>query len=51
MKEEITINLRALDPISMAEIHKILFEQNKLVPDETNEEALEIIRNFKEEDL
>lgn len=49
MKDEITINLRALNQECRDKIEAILDEQLNGVPDDTNEEALEDLRNFKED--
>lgn len=49
MQDQITINLRALDEEARLKIEMILEKQLGLVPDETNEDALDVIRLFKED--
>lgn len=49
MKDTITINLRGLNQECRDKIEKLLDEQINAVPDETNEEALEDLRNFSED--
>jgi hypothetical protein len=45
--DTITINLRALSEDVRNQIDNILDKQLNSVPDEMNEEALEILRNFE----
>ncbi len=49
MKDEITINLRALEGDTRLKLEILLDTQLNGIPDDVNEEALEILRNFDEE--
>lgn len=51
MNDEITINLRALYEDQLSKIHNILDESLNDIEDETNEEALNILDRFIEEEL
>jgi len=48
MQDEITINLRALDKKIRDKIEELLDKQLEGVPDEVNEEALDVLRKFEE---
>ena len=48
MKDEITINLRALTQKEIDAITKILDETLNIIEDETNAEALEILNEYEE---
>lgn len=48
MIDEITLNLRALTEKTLSEILNILKNEIEIIPDETNEEAIEIITKFKD---
>ena len=45
--DEITINLRALDERTREKLEELLDVQLNDIPDDTNDEALEDLRNFK----
>ncbi|MAO08091.1 MAG: hypothetical protein CL596_05195 [Alteromonas sp.] len=47
-KDEITINLRALDEEALDDLKFILEDQLGMKPDDTNEKALDAINNYKE---
>ena len=46
---EATINLDALNKAERDKIEAILYKSLKLIPDETNEQALMLLRNFNED--
>lgn len=48
MNDEITINLRSLGEKEREILLNMLAIQTTIVPDETNEEALETLQNFTE---
>lgn len=49
MKDTIIINLRALDEDGRNRLEKLLDYQLNIIEDDTNEEALDILRKFKED--
>ena len=48
MKDEITINIRALDEMTREKLERLLDEQLNVIPDDTNDQALEILQQFKD---
>lgn len=46
MNDEITINLRALTENALVRISNIIDEELNAIPNETNEESLDIINEF-----
>ena len=48
MKDEITINIRALDELAKEQLERLLDVQLNIIPDDTNEQALEDLRQFKD---
>lgn len=50
MKDTITINLKALTQDTRDKISQLIDGDLNLIPDEQNEEALESLREFKDDD-
>ncbi len=46
--DEVSINLKALDDNLLDELLSLLKRNNEIIPDEDNEEAVNIIETFKE---
>lgn len=49
MEDQITLNLRGLSQEVRNKIEMLLDKQLNAVPDETNEKALDVLRNFNEQ--
>ncbi|MGR3218970.1 MAG: hypothetical protein ACUZ8H_04010 [Candidatus Anammoxibacter sp.] len=48
MTDQITINIRALDERTLEKLETLLDEQLNIIPDDTNDQALEDIRQFED---